>query len=68
MVIPLFLPAPDTSELLSSMTNETILNVDVVIPCREFQVASSPMGLLPETQTKKNVIDFGKMLEEFKFR
>lgn len=53
MVIPLFLPAPDTSELLSSMTNETILNVDVVIPCREFQVASSPVGLLPETQKKK---------------
>lgn len=65
MVTPLFLPAPDTFELLSFMTNETILNVDVIIPCREFQVASSPVGLLPATQ-KKNVIDFGKMLEEFR--
>ena len=31
------------------MTNETILNVNVIIPCREFQVASSPEGLLPTT-------------------
>lgn len=53
--------APDMSELLQSTTIETILHVGFVLPCRVFQVAFSPVGLLPVMTQKKNVSGFGKM-------